>query len=87
MTKMNALDAIRENIQALYERNPHIHVNISIRHPKLCLKNDPAFIKEVYPRVFRLEEYSSGSPVCHTVQYAEVLTKQIQIVELEENTP
>lgn len=84
---MNALDSLREKIRGLYETNPNIHVNITIQHPKLCLKNDPAVIKEIYPRVFRLEEYSSGIPKCHTVQYAEVLTKQIQIVELEENAP
>lgn len=84
MKQHNALDSIRERIRELYERNPNIHVNITIQHPKLSLKNDPAVIKEIYPRVFRLEEYSTGVPRCHTVQYAEVLTRQIQIVELEE---
>ena len=86
MKQKNVLDSIRDKIQQLYEKNPNIHISISIQHPKLCLKNDHAVIKEVYPRVFRLEEYSTGVPVCHTVQYAEVLTKQIQIAELDYST-
>lgn len=81
---MNQLDTIREQIRALFERDPKIHVSINMQRPKLSLKNDLAVIKEIYPRVFVLEEQSSGTPKCHTVQYAEVLTKQIRILELEE---
>lgn len=80
---MNELDFIKLRIKKLYESKPNIHINISIAHPKLNLTNDPVIIKGVYPHVFRIEECSSGVPKCHTLQYTDVLTKQIEIIELE----
>ena len=80
------IDSIKKGIKTLYETDPKIHVNISISHPKLNLQNDPVTIKGVYPNVFRIEEYSSGSPKCHTLQYTDVFTKQIEIVELENDS-
>ena len=68
--------------KALYETNPAIHINISMSHPKIHLENDPAVIKGIYPNIFCIEEYSSGYPQCHTLLYADVLTNQIEIVEL-----
>lgn len=81
---MNQLDTIREQIKTLFETNPKVHVDISLRHPKLNLENDPAVITAVYPRVFCLEEQSEGVVQNHTLQYADVLTRQIVIRELEE---
>ena len=80
---MSSLDLIKTKIKTLYETNPQIHVNISISHPKLNLQNDPATITGVYQNVFRIEEYSSGSPKYHTLQYTDIFTKQIEIVELK----
>lgn len=80
---MNTVDWIKRESKTLYETNPRIHVNISISHPKVHLQNDPAVIKDIYPNVFRIEEYSSGSPKCPTLQYTDVFTKQIEIVELK----
>ncbi|HIZ56697.1 MAG TPA: hypothetical protein H9671_10995 [Firmicutes bacterium] len=80
---MSSLDLIKTKIKTLYETNPQIHVNISISHPKLNLQNDPATITGVYRNVFRIEEYSSGSPKYHTLQYTDIFTKQIEIVELK----
>ena len=79
---MTVLDVVKNNIRKLYETNPNIHVNRSIAHPRLQLQNDPAVIKSVYPHVFRIEEYSSGTPECHTLKYADILTHQIEIIEL-----
>lgn len=83
---MLTIDSIKKGIKTLYETDPKIHVNISIPHPKLNLQNDPVTIKGVYPNVFRIEEYSSGSPKCHALQYTDVFTKQIEIVELENDS-
>lgn len=55
---------------------------ISISQPKVQLKNHSVRIQAVYPNVFRVEEMENGSLSCHTVQYVEVLTKQVEIVEL-----
>lgn len=79
---MTALETIKSRIKNLYETNPDIHINISVTHPKISLRNDPVTIKGVYPHVFRIEEVSSGVPKCHTLQYTDVLTKQIEIIEL-----
>lgn len=81
---MNQLDYIREQIRNLCKNDSKIHIDISIQHPRLCLKNDPAQIKELYPRVFVIEENSTGVPQRHTLQYTDVLTRQIIIRELEE---
>lgn len=79
---MTTLDYIKREIKNLYETNPEIHVNVSISHPKIDLKNDPAVIKGVYSNIFRLEEYSNGTPACHTLKYTDILTKQIEIEEI-----
>jgi uncharacterized protein Veg len=55
-----------------------------MKRPKICLSNEPAIIKGVYPHFFRIEEQSSGFSRCYTVQYADVLTKWIEIVEMAE---
>ena len=79
---MTALDTVKSKIRELYETNPNIHVNITVGHPKINLKSDPAVIIGVYPHIFRIEEYSEGEPKCHTLQYTDLLTNQIQIDEL-----
>lgn len=79
---MTTLDIIKSKIKYLYENNPNIHMNVIINHPKISLQNDPAVIKGVYSNVFRVEEYSNGTPQCHTLKYTDIITKQIEIVEL-----
>jgi len=80
---MTSLDIIRDNIKKLYETNPNIHIDVAITSPKVNLKNQPVVIKGVYPHIFQIEETSSGSPKCHTLQYADVLLHHIDILELE----
>lgn len=77
-----SLDIIKSQIKRLYDTHPNIHINVSITRPKVDLKNEPVIIKGVYPHIFQIEERSSGSPKCHTLQYADVLTKQIEILEM-----
>lgn len=81
---MPAVDLIRDKIAKLYETNPNIHVNVSLTHPKLCLINVPAVIRGVYPHIFRIEEQSDGASKCHTLQYNDVLTRRIEIIELDQ---
>lgn len=81
---MTTLDKIKEKVQARFKLDPNVHVNVCLTHPKLQLENDVAVIKGVYPHVFRLEEYSTGKPQCHTLQYTDILINRIQIIELNE---
>ena len=77
------IDEIKSRIKALYETNPQIHMNVTLSRPKVNLQNDAVTIKGVYPHVFIIEEYSKGTPHCHTLQYVDVFTKRIEILELE----
>ncbi len=80
---MNTLDYVKREIKAFYDNEQEIHVNISISHPRIELTNNPAKITGVYSNIFRLEEYSKGTKATHTVKYSELLTKQVEIVELK----
>ncbi len=85
---MNSVDAIRNRIAILYKTNPNIHVNVFLASPrsrKTMLYNQPSVIKGVYPNVFQIEEKTSGVPHCHTHQYVDVLTKNIEILELNDS--
>ena len=82
---MSTLDRIKDKVKARFEIDPNVHVNVCLTHPKLHLENDEAVIKGVYPHVFRLEEYSTGNPQCHTLQYTDILINRIQIIELNED--
>ena len=81
---MTSLDIIKSKIQRLYKSNPNVHINVAITSPKINLKNEPVVIKGVYPHIFQIEEGSSRSPKCHTLQYTDVLLHHIDIVELGE---
>ena len=83
---MDAFDIIKYKLRVLYETNPQVHVNFKMTHPKIDLKRSPAVIRGIYPHVFRLEECTTGTPLCHTLQYKDILTGQIEIVELKETS-
>lgn len=82
---MLRLEEIRAQIKHLYQTNPIIHMDVSLVSPRLSLHNAEAKITGVYPHIFQIEEYSSGFPKRHTLQYTDVLIKQITILELPEN--
>ena len=84
---MNSIDLINAEIMSLYKTSPHIHVNISLGNPKQFLRNTPAVIKAVYPHVFQLEDCSASSSGCHTFQYVDILTNNIEIIELANSIP
>ncbi len=79
---MYPLEAIRAKVAALHEHDPNVHVNVSISRPKIKIDNDPAQIIGIYPHVFMLREFHDGVEKTHTVKYSDLLTGQIEIVEL-----
>ena len=83
---MNPLEAIRAAVKALSDKDPHVHVNVSIKRPKISILNDPAEIVGIYPNVFRLREHHDGCEKLHTVKYSDILTGQIEILELAAKT-
>ena len=80
---MTQLDLIREQIKKLYKTNPNIHLNVSLKNPRITLDNTNAKITGVYPHIFQIEEYTSGKPKQHTLQYTDVFIRNIVILELE----
>ena len=78
---MTKLEIIKSRVNYLYTHSPRVRMNVKLMHPKLVLDNDPVEIKDVYKNVFRIEEYSTGTPKCHTLQYTDILTGQFEIIE------
>lgn len=76
------IETIRNDIRNRFETDPAIHMNVTMRHPKIAVQNQPAVIKGVYPNVFQVEESSQGYPHCHCVQYNDVLMGRVEILEL-----
>ncbi len=80
---MHSLELIREQIKKLYNKNPVIHLNVSLKKPRIQLENTTATIKGVYPHIFQIEETINGKPKQHTLQYSDIITGNIVILELQ----
>lgn len=78
---MTKLEIIKSRVNYLYTHSPRVRMNVKLMHPKIELQNDLVEIKGVYKNVFRIEEYSTGTPKCHTLQYTDILTGQFEIIE------
>ena len=78
------IETIKSDIYRLFKTNPHIHVNVIMRHPKVSVQNEPAVIKGVYPNIFQIEEMENGYARCHSVQYNDVLIGRVEILELQD---
>ena len=83
MSDIYSMQQIRQQILERYERDPEIRINVSIARPRLRLSNVPVKITGVYAHVFQIEETSAGQARRHTLQYTDVLTRNIEILDLE----
>lgn len=79
---MNSVDYIKNRIQEIYRTDPHIHIRIKTSHSRSPEPDRPAVIKEIYPNIFRVEENDDGCTKYLSVQYAEILMGQVEILEL-----
>ncbi len=83
MSDIYELEQIRQRILERYRSDPNIRVNVSLRQPpKLHLNNVPVRIAGVYRHIFQVEETSSGQLKRHALQYADVLTHNIELLDL-----
>ena len=78
---MTQLDVIKKKVNYLYSVSPKIHINVKLNHPRLELKNDAVEIKGVYKNIFTIEKYTTGVPRVHSLQYVDILTGNIEIIE------
>lgn len=78
---MTQLESIKRKVAYLHTVSPKIHVNVNLYHPRIVLKNDVVEIKGIYKNIFTIEEYTSGRPRIHSLQYIDILTGNIKIIE------
>ena len=84
---MNILDTIKDRIHILYKTNPNIHVNVTLKRPhKTKLNNLAVVIKGVYPHMFQVEDSSEGVAKLHMHSYTDIVTKEVEILELSDLT-
>lgn len=82
MNDIYELQQIRQRISERYLSDPNIRINVSLRQPRLHLNNVPVKITGVYRHIFQVEEVSSGPPKRHALQYTDVLTHDIVLLDL-----
>ena len=78
---MTKLDMIKKKVAYLYATSPKIHINVRLNHPRLELRNDEVEIKGVYKNIFCIEEYTTGIPRRHSLQYVDILTGNIELID------
>ena len=84
---MSVLDIIRDRIRILYKTNPNIHVNVTLKRPhKTKLNNLAVVIKGVYPHMFQVEDSSEGVAKLYMHSYTDIVTKEVEILELSDIT-
>ena len=82
MSDIYNVQQIRQHILERYHSDPKIRINVSIAQPKLHLSNVSVEITGVYAHIFQIEENSSGQTKRHTLSYTDVLTHNIEILDL-----
>ena len=82
MNDIYEFQQIRQRISERYLSDPNIRINVSLRQPRLHLCDVPVRITGVYRHIFQVEEDSSGQPKRHALQYADVLTHDIELLDL-----
>ena len=82
MNDIYELQQIRQRISERYLSDPNIRINVSLRQPRLHLNDVPVRITGVYRHIFQVEEDSSVQPKRHALQYADVLTHDIELLNL-----
>ena len=84
---MNVLNIVRRRIQLLYEKHPNIHVNVTLKRPhKVIVNNLPVVITGVYPHMFQIEYTENGISRQYIHQYTDIVTREVEILEMPEIT-
>ncbi len=74
------LQSVKAMVELLYRTSPDIYVSVNVSHPRVVLDKVPVTITGVYPHVFRVKERGTPTPKSYTVQYTDLLTKQVTIM-------
>lgn len=82
MSEIYELKQIRRRISERYRSDPNIRINVSLRQPRLHLRDVPVKITGAYRHIFQVEEDSPGKPKRHALQYADVLMHDIELLDI-----
>lgn len=77
----DTIDSCKARIQAFYDQNPRVRLNIALTHSKV-VQDAEATIIGVYRHCFCVEERSCGTPQRHTFTYADLLTRRVEILPI-----
>ncbi len=75
-------EKIRNQIKKLYQKNLIIHINLSQTRPKISLKHTEAKIIGIYLHFFRIEIPLHNKTEYYSIRYADIISNQIYIEEL-----
>ncbi|MGM9683579.1 MAG: hypothetical protein ACI3XQ_08265 [Eubacteriales bacterium] len=82
---METMEMIKEKINSLAQSQEIVHINVSITHPRVRLKNVAVKVVGTYSNVFRIEEIGHIPPKYYSLQYTDVLIGQIKFTDLNES--
>ena len=72
------LEVIRTRLRERYERAPQVRITVQMPHTKV-VQDASVTITGVYPHVFCVEEIVGGTMQRHAFQYADVLTRRVEV--------
>lgn len=73
-----SVEEIRMRILAQQQRDPCVRVSVQMPHSRL-VQSVEVVITGVYPHVFCVEERVGGAVRRHSFQYADVLTRRVEV--------
>ncbi len=80
---METTESLRKKIRFLHDNNVTLHIDVHLSHPKIDIHGAAVVIKDVYPFLFRVETCDETTTQCYTLGYADVMTGNIRITELD----
>lgn len=83
MATIQTLEALRDQVKQMHQNKQVIHVSISNSHPKVTLVDVPVHIQYASSQVFWIEREDRKQLFCNSFQYADLLTRRIEIKELD----
>lgn len=81
MNDIRDIQQVRQYLQGRLQRNPKLRVNVELSQPKIHMQDVTVTLTGVYAHIFEVEEATSGTKKRHTLQYADVLLRHIQILD------
>lgn len=81
MNDVRDVQQIRQCLQDRLRNNPRLRINVQLNHPKIHLTDVDAALTGVYAHIFEIAETTSGRKQRHTLQYADVLLRHIELLE------